>query len=51
MIFLAHCTDSIGLVAKISGFFAEHKLNILSLEEHTEQGEFFRKYYKSYMFA
>lgn len=41
MIFLAHCPDSIGLVAKISEFFALDNLNILKLEEHTERGQFF----------
>lgn len=41
MILLGHCPDTVGLVAKISGFFANHGVNITTLEEHTEQGRFF----------
>jgi formyltetrahydrofolate deformylase len=41
MIFLGSCKDSVGIVAKISGFFAEHNENILHLEEHTEDDRFF----------
>jgi formyltetrahydrofolate deformylase len=41
IIFLGHCSDTVGLVAKISGFFAERGINILHLEEHAERGRFF----------
>lgn len=41
MIFLAHCKDQVGIVASISSFFASQNLNITSLEEHAEQGQFF----------
>lgn len=41
MIFLGHCPDSVGLVAKVSSFFADHDVNITDLEEHTEQNRFF----------
>jgi formyltetrahydrofolate deformylase len=41
MVFLGHCPDSVGLVAKISGFFAEKNLNIFQMKEHTERGQFF----------
>ena len=41
MIFLATCSDRVGLIAEISGFFSAHKVNILQLEEHTERGRFF----------
>ncbi len=41
MIFLGHCTDKVGLIAKITNFFATEELNILQLEQHTERGRFF----------
>lgn len=41
MIFLGHCPDTVGLVATICKFFAERRLNITNLEEHTEASRFF----------
>jgi formyltetrahydrofolate deformylase len=41
VIFLGHCPDNVGLVARISGFFAKHGISLLHLEEHTEQERFF----------
>ena len=41
MIFLAHSPDQIGLIAKISQFFATEHVNIVNLEEHTERDRFF----------
>jgi formyltetrahydrofolate deformylase len=41
MIFLGHCPDNVGLVAKICKFFAERGINITNLEEHTEARRFF----------
>ncbi|MEI7511182.1 MAG: formyltetrahydrofolate deformylase [Candidatus Peregrinibacteria bacterium] len=41
MIFLSSSPDGIGIIAKISSFFAERGINIAKLEEHTEQGRFF----------
>lgn len=41
MIFLGHCPDNVGLVAKICKFFAERGINITNLEEHTEASRFF----------
>ncbi len=41
MIFLGHCPDNVGLVAKICRFFAERVINITNLEEHTEARRFF----------
>jgi formyltetrahydrofolate deformylase len=41
MIFLGHCPDNVGLVAKICQFFAKHGINITNLEEHAEARRFF----------
>lgn len=41
MIFLGHCPDQLGLVARISTFFTKKNINILKLEEHAENGRFF----------
>lgn len=41
MIFLGHCPDSVGLVAKVTAFFAHRHINITNLEEHTERDRFF----------
>ena len=41
MIFLGHCPDAVGLLARLCGYFAFEGINITDLEEHTEQGRFF----------
>jgi len=41
MIFLGHCPDNVGLVAKICNFFAERGISLANLEEHTEAKHFF----------
>lgn len=41
MILLGHCPDSVGLLALVCNFFAERGLNIVNLEEHTENERFF----------
>jgi formyltetrahydrofolate deformylase len=41
MIFLGHCPDNVGLIARICKFFAERGINITNLEEHTESRRFF----------
>ena len=39
--FTFHCPDRPGIVAELSAFLAEHRCNILALEQHVEQDRFF----------
>ncbi|MBF0428067.1 MAG: formyltetrahydrofolate deformylase [Magnetococcales bacterium] len=41
IIFLGYCPDGIGLVARVTRFFASEQFNILDLAQHTERGHFF----------
>lgn len=41
MIFLGQCPDKVGIIAKITKFFAERGINIITLQEHAENQRFF----------
>ncbi|MBF0126079.1 MAG: formyltetrahydrofolate deformylase [Magnetococcales bacterium] len=43
IIFMGHCPDRVGLVARVTNFFAGEHFNILDLAQHSEQGRFFMR--------
>ncbi|MBF0293635.1 MAG: formyltetrahydrofolate deformylase [Magnetococcales bacterium] len=43
IVFLCHSPDRVGLVARITNFFANENFNILDLAQHTEHGRFFMR--------
>ena len=39
--FTFHCPDRPGIVAELSAYLAQHRCNILALEQHVEDDRFF----------